>query len=62
MTTKNLPVHMPAEQQRWNEGLTKLIGEMRNTNSAPDVAMIASKIAEFRKQFIGDPTKILNLD
>lgn len=38
-----------------------MIKELRTTNQGKDANAIAAKIAEFRREFIGDDSKVLNL-
>ena len=59
--THNAPTHGPADQKRWNEGLGTVIKELRKANVNRDLNAIATAISAFRKEFIGDSTKVLNL-
>lgn len=61
MGTKDVPARNPDELKKWNEGLGAVVRELRNTNLGKDADAIAARIAEFRREFVGDPTKILNL-
>lgn len=61
MGTKNVPAHSPEDQKRWNEGLGAVIKGLRTTSLGRDAGAIAAKIAEFRREFVADPTKVLNL-
>jgi molecular chaperone GrpE (heat shock protein) len=56
-----MPANDPETEKKWREGLTAVIKELRNTVQTQDVAAIAQRIAEFRREFIGDPTKTLLL-
>ncbi|KAK5295313.1 hypothetical protein LTR16_001161 [Cryomyces antarcticus] len=59
MGTTN-PGRTNEEKQQWTEGLKSVIKELRERNTKdPDV--VAQKIAEYRRNFLKDPTKILNL-
>ena len=58
----NLPAHTPEEIRRWNEGLSVVVKQLRATNLGRDANAIAAKISEFRREFVGDPTKIINLE
>ena len=60
MGTKHIPANTPDEFKRWNEGLGQVVRELRNTNLGKDANAIAARIAQFRRDFVGDPTKILN--
>lgn len=61
MGTKDIPTHDPGELKRWNDGLSAVVRGLRNTNIGKDADAIAARIAEFRRAFIGDPSKVLNL-
>lgn len=56
-----MPASDPESQQRWRTGLHALIKELRITHKTQDVDVIAQRIADFRREFIGDPTKTLLL-
>ncbi|TKA58743.1 hypothetical protein B0A49_11590 [Cryomyces minteri] len=59
MGTTN-PGRTNEEKQQWTDGLKSVIKELRECNTKdPDV--VAQKIAEYRRNFLKDPTKILNL-
>lgn len=60
--TESIPAYTVEEKQKWRDGLSEVIQELRNTDMGQDAIAIASRIAEYRRQFVGDPTKILNLD
>jgi hypothetical protein len=59
--THNPPAHSKDEQERWNKGMGSVITQLRAANLHRDVNAIAAAISEFRKEFVGDPTKVLNL-
>ncbi|SMR49647.1 unnamed protein product [Zymoseptoria tritici ST99CH_1A5] len=59
--TERMPASDPESQQRWRTGLHALIKELRITHKTQDVDVIAQRIADFRREFIGDPTKTLLL-
>lgn len=61
MGTMNVPAYDNLAKQRWNEGLGAVIKQLRTTNIGRDAGAIANKIAEFRREFVGDPVKVLNL-
>ncbi|KAK2032916.1 hypothetical protein LX32DRAFT_690534 [Colletotrichum zoysiae] len=52
--------HEGPERARFNEGLRKLLQEMRSRN-IKDFPSIAQGIVDYRNRFIGDPSKILPL-
>lgn len=60
--TRKIPAKGPEEEKKWRDGLTAVVKELRTTNRGKDVAVIAQRIAEYRRDFIGDPTKTLMLD
>lgn len=62
MGTKDSPAHDPDEQKRWNEGLNALVEHLRTTDYARDARRVAAKLAEFRRDFIADPSKVLDLE
>ncbi|KAK2064726.1 hypothetical protein LY76DRAFT_641448 [Colletotrichum caudatum] len=52
--------HEGPERAKFNEGLRKLLQEMRSQN-IKDFPSIAQGIVDYRNRFIGDPSKILPL-
>lgn len=42
--------------------MTDLVKELRATGQAKDVNIIAARIAQFRREFVGAPDKVLNLN
>ena len=62
MGTKNVPAHNAEEQKRWNEGLVAVVKQLKATNLGKDAGAIAARIAEFRREFVGDPSRVLNLE
>uniref|UniRef100_A0A2D3VKR6 Putative zinc-finger domain-containing protein n=1 Tax=Ramularia collo-cygni TaxID=112498 RepID=A0A2D3VKR6_9PEZI len=60
--TRKIPAKGAEEEKAWRDGLTAVVKELRSTNRGKDVAVIAQRIAEYRRDFIGDPTKTLMLD
>lgn len=59
--TNRTPTSNPDEERKWKEGLGSVIKQLRTTNQGKDANAIAAKIAEFRREFIGDDSKVLNL-
>jgi hypothetical protein len=55
------PGHTEEEKSRWNNGLKAVIKSLR-MQRIQGSEEVAAKIVEFRRAFIGDSTKILNLD
>lgn len=41
--------------------MTNLVVQLRSTGQAKDVNAIAARIAQFRRDFVGAPDKVLNL-
>lgn len=61
--TRKIPAKGQEEEKKWRDGLTAVVHELRSTNRGKDVAVIAQRIAEFRREFRGgDPSKTLLLD
>jgi hypothetical protein len=58
------PAKDAEEEKQWRDGLTALIKKLRagNSDEAKDANKIAARIAEYRREFMGDPTKILHLN
>lgn len=61
MATTDTPARDSEEQNRWTAGLSAMIKELRETSDGKDAALIAARIAQFRRSFVGDPTKVLRL-
>ncbi len=61
MGTKNVPARTPEEHKKWKEGLAAVIKELRAGNASRDANNIAKRIAQYRRDFIGDATKVVNL-
>lgn len=59
--TSRIPAKGPAEEKRWKEGLGAVVKHLRTTKFGNDANAIAARIAEYRRDFVGDPSKILNL-
>jgi hypothetical protein len=59
--TRKIPAKGPEEEKKWRDGLTAVVHELRSSNRGKDVAIIAQRIAEFRRAFRNDPTKTLLL-
>ncbi|KAK4544744.1 hypothetical protein LTR36_003993 [Oleoguttula mirabilis] len=59
--TSRMPANGPAEEKRWKEGLGNVVKQLRSTSIGKDANAIAARIAEYRRDFLGDPTKTLNL-
>ncbi|KAK5123746.1 hypothetical protein LTR85_002382 [Meristemomyces frigidus] len=59
--TSRMPAKGAAEEKRWKEGLGAVVKQLRTTNIGRDANAIAARIAEYRRDFLGDPTKTLNL-
>lgn len=48
------------ERQQWNEGLRNVLKDLRILNSK-DPNVIAKEIAKYRRQFLNDDTRVINL-
>jgi hypothetical protein len=48
------------EKIRWAEGLRALIGDLRS-QGIKDTDFVAAKLAQYRRDFFGDPSRVLNL-
>jgi hypothetical protein len=59
--TERMPANDPATEKKWRDGLTAVIKDLRKTPQMQDVGAIAKRIAQYRREFIGDPTRILLL-
>ncbi|OCK79457.1 hypothetical protein K432DRAFT_299828, partial [Lepidopterella palustris CBS 459.81] len=54
------PGRTEEEKQQWTEGLKLVLRQLRQKDTKdPDV--VATEIANFRRQFLKDPTRVLNL-
>ncbi|KAF2673926.1 hypothetical protein BT63DRAFT_410873 [Microthyrium microscopicum] len=54
------PTNDPKDQEKWNIGIRAIVEDFQKSgNQDPNV--IASKIADYRRVFVGDSTRILNL-
>lgn len=55
------PGETAAEKASWKESLRTMIGQLRTQHMQNTTQEIASKIIAFRREFIGDPSRVLNL-
>lgn len=63
MGTVKTPARDPEQKKKWNEGLGKLISELRlDPAVGRDAGLIAQRIAEYRRTFIEDPTRVVLID
>lgn len=63
MGADQTPAKTPEELKKWKAGLAVLIADIRSTHGqANDVELISRRIAQYRREFVGDPTKTLLLD
>ena len=54
------PGHTEEDRTRWVHGLRDLLKRMREANTTnPNTVVL--EIAKYRREFLGDPSKILNL-
>lgn len=56
-----MPAYTPAEVKKWKEGLAVLVRSLRADGAAKDANSIAKRIAQYRREFVGDPTRVINL-
>jgi hypothetical protein len=54
------PGKTPDEKQQWNDGLRSVLKELRQKN-IKDPNGIAQEIARYRRQFLNDDTRVVNL-
>ena len=54
------PGKTPDEKQQWNDGLRSVLKELRQKN-IKDPNGIAQEIAKYRRQFLDDDTRVVNL-
>lgn len=54
------PGKTPAERQQWNDGLRNVLKDLRTKNSK-DPNVIAMEIANYRRAFLNDKTRVINL-
>jgi hypothetical protein len=54
------PGKTPADRQQWNDGLRRVLQELRK-KSIKDPNGIAAEIAKFRRQFLNDDSRVVNL-
>lgn len=55
------PVTNEEERQRWKEGLGALIRQLRLDKTGSDVNVIAARICDYRRRFLGDDSQIVYL-
>ncbi|GAB7328177.1 hypothetical protein MBLNU13_g00203t1 [Cladosporium sp. NU13] len=60
--THNAPWKTEEEKIRWSNGLSEIIKQLRDSNQGTDVNAIAARIAQYRRDFVGNPDQILNLN
>lgn len=57
--TKN-PGQTEDERKKWTEGLKEVVKVLRQ-RGVNDPELVAKEIANYRRQFLGDETRVLNL-
>lgn len=62
MGADQIPAKDPEDISKWKKGLAALITTIREQNQGRDVEAISKRIAEYRREFLGDPSKTLLLD
>lgn len=56
--TEHTPARTSEDEKRWKDGLAALVKQLR-ANNIKDVATIAHRIAEYRRSFVADPSRVL---
>ncbi|KAF2084856.1 hypothetical protein K490DRAFT_68268 [Saccharata proteae CBS 121410] len=56
------PMDTPELDARYRQGLRQVLKELKREKHVKDVEVVASAIAEYRRQFLGDPTRVLVLN
>ncbi|KAM0712084.1 hypothetical protein Q7P37_011178 [Cladosporium fusiforme] len=59
--TRNAPWTTKEGEKQWKSGLTDIVRQLRDSNQGSDVNVIATHIAQYRREFIGHPDQILHL-
>lgn len=59
MGMQNTPARTKEELARWTAGLQDLIKTLKAAG-VRDAAPIAASIAQYRREFIGDPTRVIS--
>lgn len=62
MGTRNAPWKTEEEKTRWKDGLADLVKNLRASKQGTDLNVIAAHIAQYRRDFVGQPDQILNLN
>ncbi|KAK5675728.1 hypothetical protein LTR17_027759 [Elasticomyces elasticus] len=61
LTANRIPTSTPEETTRWRSGLTAVFQELRSRKVNKDAAAIAARIVQYRREFLGNPNKVLYL-
>ncbi|GAB7359718.1 hypothetical protein MBLNU230_g6893t1 [Neophaeotheca triangularis] len=56
------PLPPGADRREWADGLNQVIKELRGTKGKLDASDIMKRIVQYRRDFVGDKTKVLNLE
>lgn len=62
MGADQIPAKEAEDIAKWKKGLAALITTIRKQNQGRDVEAISKRIAEYRREFLGDASKTLLLD
>lgn len=62
MGADQIPAKEAEDIKKWKSGLAAMITRIREQNQGRDVEAISKRIAEYRREFLGDPSKTLLLD
>jgi len=50
------------ERQQWNDGLRSVLKDLRQQNiKEPNVEVVAREIAKFRREFLKDESRVVNI-
>lgn len=60
MGTKHIPAHSKDDIARWNAGLQEIIKSLK-ASDVRDAPTIAARIAQYRREFVGDPTRVISM-
>ncbi|TKA62978.1 hypothetical protein B0A55_12300, partial [Friedmanniomyces simplex] len=62
LTADHIPASTAEEKARWKSGLTAVFQELRRQGLNKDARVIAARIVEFRREFVGGGSVVLDLD
>ncbi|TKA64133.1 hypothetical protein B0A55_08721, partial [Friedmanniomyces simplex] len=62
LTADRIPASTAEEKARWKSGLTAVFQELRRQGLNKDARVIAARIVEFRREFVGGGSRAVDLD